>query len=133
MMIKTPADSVAYANQLAKKLSVGSVVTFTGPLGVGKTFLIKALCKALGVSAPVTSPSYVLMNCYQGRLPIFHFDLYRLQEVEEVYELGLQECMEQGVCLIEWPELASDLLPEGAIRLSLSFKKENIREINEES
>ena len=133
MILKTPADSSAYARDLAGKLSVGSVVTFKGPLGVGKTFLIKALCKELGVSEDVTSPSYVLMNCYSGRVPIFHFDLYRLQEVEEVYELGLQECMEQGVCLIEWPELVEELLPQEAIRLKMNFTKDNIREINEEN
>ncbi len=133
MISKTPADSVRFAQKLAERLTVGSVVTFSGPLGVGKTFVIKALCKELGVSSEVTSPSYVLMNSYQGRVPIFHFDLYRLQDVEEVYELGLHECIEQGVCLIEWSELVEELLPRDTIKIKMSFKEDNIRQINEES
>ena len=99
---------------------------------MGKTFLIKALCKQLGVVDEVTSPSYVLLNCYEGKVPIFHFDLYRLQEVEEVYELGLPECIEQGVCLIEWPELVEPMLPKDAIRLKMSFSQENLRQIEED-
>ncbi len=133
MISKNLSDISSYAHELASRLTVGTVVSFSGPLGVGKTSLIKALCKELGVEQEVTSPSYVLMNHYQGRVPIFHFDLYRLEEKEEVYELGLQECMEQGVCFIEWPELVEDLLPAEAIRLKMKFKKENIRQINEES
>ncbi len=132
MIIKTPGDSIAYAKKLASRLTVGSVVCFEGPLGVGKTFLIKALCKQLGVVDEVTSPSYVLLNCYEGKVPIFHFDLYRLQEVEEVYELGLPECIEQGVCLIEWPELVEPMLPKDAIRLKMSFSQENLRQIEED-
>ena len=132
MIIKTLSDTDSYAHELATRLTVGSVVSLSGPLGVGKTSLIKALCKELGVEQEVTSPSFVLMNRYQGRVPIFHFDLYRLEEMEEVYELGLQECMEQGVCFIEWPELVEDLLPAEAIRLKMNFKKENVRQINEE-
>ncbi len=132
MIIRSKKDSTNYARALADRLAVGSVVTFDGPLGVGKTFLIKELCKRLGVTEEITSPSYVLMNCYQGRVPIFHLDLYRLQEVEELYELGLDECFQQGICLIEWSKLAEDLLPAGTIRVKMKFLEDNTRELNEE-
>ncbi len=132
MIIRSKRDSQNYARNLADRLVVGSVVTFDGPLGVGKTFLIKELCKNLGVSEEITSPSYVLMNCYQGRVPIFHLDLYRLQEVDELYELGLDECFEQGICFIEWSKIAESLLPAGTIRVKMKFLEDNTRELNEE-
>ena len=88
------------------------MLIFKGDLGAGKTTCIKGVCAGLGVTQPVTSPTFTLINEYQGRLPVYHFDFYRIRSEIETLDLGLQEYFEgDGVCLIEWPEVIVDKLP----------------------
>lgn len=85
-----------------------SIITLNGQLGAGKTVLAKGIAKGLGINDNVTSPSFAILNIYSGKLPLYHFDLYRLSNIEEIYELGFDEYFDgDGVCLIEW---ANDLL-----------------------
>lgn len=100
-----------------------SVFAFYGKMGAGKTTFIKALCKALGIEDIVNSPTFSLVNEYRsdttGEL-VYHFDFYRINKIEEVYDMGYEDYFYSGaVCLIEWPELVEDLLPEDAVRVEI--------------
>lgn len=100
-----------------------SVFAFYGKMGAGKTTFIKALCKALGIEDIVNSPTFALVNEYRsdttGEL-VYHFDFYRINKIEEVYDMGYEDYFYSGaVCLIEWPELVEDLLSEDAVRVEI--------------
>lgn len=100
-----------------------SVFAFYGKMGAGKTTFIKALCKALGIEDIVNSPTFALVNEYRsdttGEL-VYHFDFYRINKIEEVYDMGYEDYFYSGaICLIEWPELIEDLLPEDAVRVDI--------------
>ena len=122
-------DTAKLAEDIAHSLKKGDVIALYGELGVGKTFFTKKLCSFLEVREIVSSPSYVLMNEYEGKFPIFHLDLYRLNAAEEVLELGIHELFEKGILIIEWPEIAEDLLPRKTIKIK--FKFENSHRIAE--
>lgn len=104
------ADTLAIAAAFAATLSPGDVVALHGPLGAGKTLFSRGVARALGYEGPVSSPSYALVHEYEGRLPIYHMDLYRLAPGSDWEEIGLAHYLDgRGVCLVEWPER----LPEG--------------------
>lgn len=104
---------------------------FMGDLGAGKTCLIQGVCRGLGVREPVTSPSFVIVNVYAGdRDPVYHLDLYRISEPDELLELGYEEYFYgDGVCLVEWAERAGALLPEEAIIVELRWAGDEERDL----
>jgi len=115
------AETRDYGIRLAAALEPGSVLIFTGNLGAGKTTLIQGICAGLAVTETVTSPTFTLINEYRGRLPVYHFDFYRLHAAAELHDLGLEEYLDgEGICLIEWPELIEDWLTPGHTRMQLS-------------
>jgi tRNA threonylcarbamoyladenosine biosynthesis protein TsaE len=117
-------ETVRLGEVLGSLLPGGMVVALTGELGTGKTVFAKGLARGLGVKdeREVTSPSFVLINEYQGRLPIYHLDLYRLPEAAEVEELGWTEFTGgPGVTIVEWAERAAELLPEDRIDLEIHW------------
>jgi tRNA threonylcarbamoyladenosine biosynthesis protein TsaE len=97
--------------------STHKVFAFYGELGAGKTTLIRAICKQLGVEEEISSPTYNIVNEYiAGEQKVFHFDLYRVKDAEELFDIGFEEYLSSGnICLIEWPEIAENLLPHGKI------------------
>jgi len=100
------------------------VVAFYGELGSGKTTMIKGVAAGLGVTETVKSPSFVIITEYQGRLPVYHIDLYRISSPKELDSLGLDSYLEgNGVCLIEWAERAEGLLPADSIRVRLRVER----------
>jgi tRNA threonylcarbamoyladenosine biosynthesis protein TsaE len=110
--------------RLASSLFPGAVVALVGPLGAGKTHLARAIAEGLGVrdSRVVTSPTFVLIQEYDGNLPIYHFDAYRLRGAAEFAELGAQEYFEDaGVCLVEWADRVQDCLPAELLHLTLAM------------
>ena len=119
----TSADeTLALGRRLATALAPGDIVALYGNLGAGKTHLVKGICEGLGVpSEGVTSPTFTLVNEYAGAdFPIYHFDAYRIERIEEFFELGYEDYFfDDGVCLIEWPEHIEPLLPEHTLRLRL--------------
>ena len=121
IILKDRKESEIFAKIVSKDLKIGDVLALYGELGTGKTFFTQNLCSFLNVKDYVNSPSYVLMNEYSGNFNIFHLDLYRLNDSEEILELGLEELFQQGLTIIEWPEIAEYFLPENTIRIYFSY------------
>lgn len=111
-------------------LSPSDVVAFSGELGSGKTTLIQGICGGLGVKNYVRSPCFVIINEYNGKFKVYHFDLYRLDNEKELEDLGYEEYFYgDGVCLVEWAEKAERLLPGQRIKVNLKILSERKREI----
>ncbi len=107
------AETEAFARKFAETICDGDVIALYGDLGAGKTTFTKFLCRALGVSSDVTSPTFTLCNEYAGDKHVYHFDMYRLKSPSEAVDSGLDEILRagDGVCLVEWPENLGSLLP----------------------
>lgn len=118
------------ARQFIQACGDKRVIAFYGGMGAGKTTFIKALCRELGVEDVITSPTFALVNEYtdgEGN-PIFHFDFYRIKRLEEVYDMGYEDYFYSGhLCLLEWPELIEDILPEEAIKVSICVEADGSR------
>jgi tRNA threonylcarbamoyladenosine biosynthesis protein TsaE len=126
----SPEETKEVGRVLAKELKAGSVVALSGPLGSGKTVLIQGICSELGVTEFVTSPSFVIINEYPGKIKVYHFDLYRLEDVEEFIKLGYEEYFYgNGITLIEWAEKIETFLPEERMEINLEILSENERRI----
>ena len=115
---------------LAQQLQSGDVITYTGDLGAGKTAFTRGLALGLGITERVTSPTYTIVNEYlSGRLPLFHFDIYRLSSSDDLYDIGLEDYFARGgVCAVEWSENATDAF-ENPIRVEISHLGEDTRKI----
>lgn len=118
---RSAADTFAYGKALGKKATPGEVYTLTGDLGVGKTVFTQGFAAGLGITEPVSSPTFTILQSYEeGRLPLYHFDVYRIDDVEEMEEIGYEDCFYgEGVCLIEWADLVREILPEDCIRITI--------------
>lgn len=128
---KSPEDTARFAEKLAKEVSPGDVFAFFAPMGAGKTTFSKAFAKALGVKETVNSPTFTILNIYEGgRLPLYHFDAYRIEEPEEMEEIGFEEYIfGEGICLIEWAEIIKDILPLHYFLVKIEVLSENERRI----
>ena len=120
--------------KLAEELKAGDVVLLEGELGAGKSELARGVAQGLGVQETVTSPSFTILNVYEsGRLPLYHFDWYRLESSEELYELGMDEYLGgDGIALVEWPARCPDAVPEDCLRIRIVTEGENTRRITVE-
>ena len=114
-------ETEALGARLADALDGGRVVAFTGDLGAGKTAFVSGMARALGVEERVTSPTFTIVNEYEGgRLPLFHFDMYRLGSSEELFGIGWEDYLARGgVCAVEWSENVEDALEEDAVRVDI--------------
>ena len=115
------------AKDFIAAMNSGSVYAFYGKMGAGKTTFIKAVCEELGVDDVVTSPTFAIINEYRAENDalIYHFDFYRIKKLEEVYDMGYEDYFYSGaICFIEWPELIEELLPEDAIKVSITEQKD---------
>ncbi|NBC16082.1 MAG: tRNA (adenosine(37)-N6)-threonylcarbamoyltransferase complex ATPase subunit type 1 TsaE [Bacteroidetes bacterium] len=129
----SPEATRALGARLAATLAPGDVVALDGDLGAGKTQFIKGLCEALGVPPEqITSPTFTLVHEYEGTDgPIYHIDAYRIERIEELYELGFEDyAYGDGLCLIEWAERIGPLLPDDALRLCLTHLGGTRRQID---
>ena len=126
----SPAETEAVGEALAKTLRPGTVLAFRGDLGAGKTAFTRGLGRGLGCTERVTSPTYTIVNEYtSGRLPLFHFDMYRLRSSEDLFDIGWEDYLERGgVCAVEWSENVADAL-EGAIRITIEKTGDDSRKI----
>ena len=127
-------ETAALGERLGQEAKPGDIYTLSGDLGVGKTVFAGGFAKGLGITEPVTSPTFTILQIYEeGRMPLYHFDVYRIGDVEEMEEIGYEDCFfGSGVCLIEWADNIETVLPRGTIRIEFSKdpqKGENYREI----
>ncbi|MEA2077680.1 MAG: tRNA (adenosine(37)-N6)-threonylcarbamoyltransferase complex ATPase subunit type 1 TsaE [Candidatus Marinimicrobia bacterium] len=130
--IKTlsPEETIDFGRIFASQLKPNDLVTLYGDLATGKTTFTKGVCEYLHADQPATSPTFTLINEYNGDLPIFHFDCYRIKHPDEIIMLGFDEYLEKdGVVLIEWPEQIASHIPEDSIELHISYIDEKTREI----
>ena len=126
----SPAETEAVGEALAKTLRPGTVLAFRGDLGAGKTAFTRGLGRGLGCTERVTSPTYTIVNEYtSGRLPLFHFDMYRLRSSEDLFDIGWEDYLERGgVCAVEWSENVDDAL-DGAIWITIEKTGDDSRKI----
>ena len=118
------------AKEFIKGMGDGKVFAFYGKMGAGKTTFIKALCEVLGVKDVITSPTFAIINEYTdgNDNPIYHFDFYRIKKLEEVYDMGYEDYFYSGnLCILEWPELVEDVLPENVIKVTIEEQPDGSR------
>lgn len=119
-------ETEALGVRLAEALAPGAVIAFTGGLGAGKTAFTRGLARGLGCTGRVTSPTFTIVNEHQGRVPLFHFDWYRLGGEEELFDIGWEEYLARGgVCAVEWSERAPEALPEGTVTVTIRRDEED--------
>lgn len=114
---KRPEETYELGRQLGEEAEPGTIYCLEGDLGVGKTVFTQGFAKGLGVHETVNSPTFTILQQYEdGRMPLYHFDVYRIGDVEEMEEIGYEDCFYgKGVCLIEWPSLIREILPTKAV------------------
>ena len=114
-------ETFALGRQIGQQAEAGEIYTLIGDLGVGKTVLTQGVAAGLDIEEPVNSPTFTIVQIYEeGRLPFYHFDVYRIGDVEEMEEIGCEDCFYgEGVCLIEWAELIREILPKDCIRITI--------------
>ena len=131
----SPAETEHIGAALGAIIPAGTILAYRGDLGAGKTAFTRGLARGLGYTEPVTSPTYTIVNEYLGgRLPLFHFDMYRLADSDELFEIGWEDYLERGgVCAVEWSENVKDALPSNHIVVSIRTVGEKSREITIET
>ncbi|MCR5176690.1 MAG: tRNA (adenosine(37)-N6)-threonylcarbamoyltransferase complex ATPase subunit type 1 TsaE [Anaerovibrio sp.] len=127
----SPAETASIGEKIGRAISRGAVICLEGDLGAGKTLFVQHLAKGLGVQGDVTSPTFNIMNVYNGRLPIYHFDLYRLEQEYELEDIGFYDYTDQpeGIVVIEWADKFADCLPEDHILLTIEKESDDVRHI----
>lgn len=121
------------AKEFIKGMGEGKVFAFYGKMGAGKTTFIKALCEVLGVEDVITSPTFAIINEYtdSNDEPIYHFDFYRIKKLEEVYDMGYEDYFYSGnLCLLEWPELIEEILPENVVKVTIEEQADGTRKLS---
>ena len=121
---KNPEETFALGQEIGRNAKPGQVYTLTGDLGVGKTVFTQGVAAGLGITEPVNSHTFTIVQVYEeGRLPFYHFDVYRIGDIEEMEEIGYDDYFfGGGICLIEWAELIEEILPED--RISITIEKD---------
>ncbi|NLD20754.1 MAG: tRNA (adenosine(37)-N6)-threonylcarbamoyltransferase complex ATPase subunit type 1 TsaE [Clostridiales bacterium] len=125
-IIKNQKDTETFGIKLGRLAVPGTVIALAGDLGTGKTTLTKAIAKGLGISDIITSPTFNIVKEYDsGRLPLYHFDVYRIGDIDEMHELGYEEYFYgTGICVIEWADIIEELIPEDAVRINIEYGTE---------
>ena len=130
VIIKDTSDLERAAREFLQKIGDRTLVAFFAPMGSGKTTFTTAICKVLGVTDPVGSPTFAIVNEYmrEDGDPMYHFDFYRINRLSEAIEIGLYDYLDSGyLCIMEWPENIEDLLPEETLKVSISINPDQSR------
>lgn len=126
----SPEETQTIGQQIGETLKIGDVIALIGDLGTGKTCLTQGIARGIGIASHevVNSPSYTLINEYAGEIPIYHVDLYRLEHLGEIVDLGLDEYLEgSGICIIEWADRMANLLSANHIKITMTWVEESTR------
>lgn len=117
----TPEETFEIGRKLGEQAKAGGVYCLNGDLGVGKTVFTQGFARGLGIEEPVNSPTFTIVQQYdEGRLPLYHFDVYRIGDISEMDEIGYEDCFYgEGVCLIEWSDLIREILPEQSVEIRI--------------
>lgn len=132
LYINNLSEIRSVAQQFISQMGSHTVFAFYGSMGAGKTTFIKAVCEELGVSETITSPTFAIVNEYKNGAgnPVYHFDFYRINKVEEAFDFGYEDYFYSGnICFIEWPELVESLLPENTVKVSITETEDGLREV----
>ena len=124
LVLKTKEETEALGKKLADEAFPGEVIALIGDLGTGKTTLTKAIAKGLGIGETLTSPTFTIVCEYDsGRMPLYHFDVYRVHDTDELFEIGFEDYLrKKGLCVIEWADLLEDgLLPDNTVTIRLAY------------
>ena len=123
----SPEETEKIGAAIGKIIPAGTVLAYRGDLGAGKTVFTRGLARGLGFTEAVTSPTYTIVNEYLGgRLPLFHFDMYRLSSADDLFDIGWEDYLSRGgVCAVEWSEQVADALPEGTVYVTLTRHPEH--------
>ena len=128
LISKSEADTLKIASEFAKKVNTGTVVALYGTLGAGKSAFCRGFIQSLCKAEDVPSPTFTLLQTYEAKdFEIYHFDMYRLKNPEEAFEIGIEDAFIDGVSLIEWPEKIGYLLPKNAIRITIEIQDDQSR------
>lgn len=131
MLSYSEEETKKFGKDIGKKLKAGSIVALYGEMGTGKTILTKGIVEYFCPHIVVKSPSFIYVNKYECKIPIYHIDLYRINHLSDALFLGVDELLNSGaICIIEWPEKIKELLPQKRIEIEIKIVDENIREIN---
>ena len=135
----SPEETFAVGKRIGENAQPGQIYTLTGDLGVGKTVFTQGVAAGLGITEPVSSPTFTIVQVYEdGRLPFYHFDVYRIGDIEEMDEIGYEDYFfGEGICLIEWADLIREILPEQMCRVTIEkdlekgfdYRKITIKEV----
>lgn len=118
-------ETEALGEALGRKLQPGAVVAYFGGLGMGKTAFTRGLARGLGCTERVTSPTFTIVNEYRGKIPLFHFDMYRLDSSDALFDIGWEDYLDRGgVCAVEWSENVADAMPEGTVYVTIQRSPE---------
>lgn len=129
---KSEKDTINFASQFASKLQLGNIIILSGDLGAGKTKFTQGILKYFNLENEISSPTFTIVNEYtDSAIPIYHFDVYRLADIEEFYAIGGEEYFSKGICIIEWGELLENILPADYIKITINkdLENENYRKI----
>ena len=120
-------DTIEFAKSFAKKLNKHSIIVLSGDLGSGKTKFTEGILKYFGLDDEISSPTFTIVNEYDAKdVKLFHFDLYRLEDIDEFYAIGGEEYLQNGICIFEWGEMIESILPKGYIKITFSRDLENV-------
>lgn len=120
----SPEETFNLGFKIGKRLKKGDIICLNGDLGSGKTTITKAIAKALGIEDNITSPSFTIVNEYYGDVELYHFDVYRIDDIEEMYDLGYEEYFfSEGICIIEWSNMIEEILPKERLVITLENKE----------
>ena len=130
VICKTEEEMLSLGASLAKKATEGSVISLRGSLGAGKTVLARGFARELGIEEAIVSPTFTLVQEYEGRLPMFHMDLYRIKSEEDFMMIGGEDMLySNGVCLIEWSEVIDGMLPANTVYINIQVNQDQSRTV----
>ena len=128
MISKSFEETIKLGEKIGKMLDINSVIILNGDLASGKTTFTKGIGKGLGIKETINSPTFTILKIYNGRFPLYHIDAYRLEDSK--YDLGLDEYLDEGVMVVEWPEYYQNYLPKEYLEINFKYIDDNTREIS---